>query len=78
MTRSALCLLAVLTALSLTSADGIAATKKKTRKVVSNEPTRAEIYQYCKMLIKKYAGASTTVYRARRLSTGKIQCVYAW
>ena len=76
--KSTLCIAALLSALIALPADGLAATKKKTKKVTKTEPTRAEIYQYCRMLIKKTAGASTTVYRVRRLSTGKVICYYAW
>jgi len=77
--RSSIYLAVLVATIALSPLDGFAATKKKTKKATSPaEPTRAEIYQYCKMLIKKHAGASTTVYRVRRLSTGKIVCYYAW
>ena len=76
MNKALSCALAVTACLVLTSADGFAATKKKTKKVAKSEPTRAEIYDYCRRLIAKKQGASTRVHHVRRLSTGKYMCYY--
>ena len=79
MNKGLFCAFAVALCIALAPADGFAATKKKkTKPVATNEPTRAEIYEYCRRLIHKVAGASTRVHRVRRLSTGKVVCYYAW
>ncbi|CAN5148770.1 hypothetical protein BH10PSE7_BH10PSE7_35190 [soil metagenome] len=71
------CTLVLAIGLTALSAESFGASKKKA-KPAKHEMTRAEIYEHCKRLIHKVAGASTSVYRVRRLSTGKIICYYAW